>query len=308
MAVVFAVIASLCTATSSVCQRRGADHADTNDGFHLGLLLRLVRRPIWLLGVASMIAGFGFQVTALHFGDLALVQPILATELVFVFGILAVTGSRRVARRDWMAAVAMASGLGLFLFAASPSGGSLHAEATSWLLAAAVSCAVVAAATIAAFASRHGAAGDRTRRAAILGAATGVSWGFVAAIIKELSSHTSGGFSAVFSNWSPYALLVAGAASMIVASHALAAGPLAASQPGFTIVDPLTASLLGLFIFGEHIRLTAAWLALEVVALALVVGGVSVLSHSRLVRESSPEAGGPDPGGPVAGVAGAACR
>lgn len=289
VAVIFAVIASLCTATSSVCQRRGADHAAINDTFDVGLLLRLVRRPIWLLGVASMIAGFGFQLTALHFGDLALVQPILASELLFVFAIMALAGSRRVTRRDWLAATAMAAGLGLFLFAASPSGGSLHATGTSWWLAAAVTVGVVTVATVAAFGSRHNAAGDRSRRAAILGAATGVSWGFVAAIIKELSSHTNGGFTAVFGNWSPYAVVVAGAASMIVASHALAAGPLAASQPGFTIVDPLTASLLGLFIFGEHIRLAAGWLSLEGAALALLIAGVSALSHSQLVH-ANPEA------------------
>ena len=33
-------------------------------------------------------------------------------------------------------------------------------------------------------------------------------------------------------------------------------GPLAASQPGFTIVDPLVASLLGVFIFEEHLQLS----------------------------------------------------
>jgi hypothetical protein len=33
---------------------------------------------------------------------------------------------------------------------------------------------------------------------------------------------------------------------------------LAASQPGFTILDPLTAGLLGLFLFGEHIQTAPA--------------------------------------------------
>ena len=41
---------------------------------------------------------------------------------------------------------------------------------------------------------------------------------------------------------------------MLLASHALAAGPLAASQPGFTVLDPLSAGLLGVFLFDEHIR------------------------------------------------------
>jgi len=115
-AILFALIASFCTATSSVCQRFGA-RTDQVEGFDLRLLWHLARRPVWLLGLASMIVGFAFQVSALRFGPLALVQPLLALELLFVFGYMAVLGSPRVAvrRRDWLAAVAMAAGLGSLL-------------------------------------------------------------------------------------------------------------------------------------------------------------------------------------------------
>ncbi|HEY6792860.1 MAG TPA: hypothetical protein VI365_36675, partial [Trebonia sp.] len=65
--------------------------------------------------------------------------------------------------------------------------------------------------------------------------------------------------------------------------HALAAGPLAASQPGFTIGDPVTAALLGLFLFGESMRTGAAALAGEAAGLAVVAAGVAALSHSRLI-------------------------
>ena len=120
-AIPLAIAASFCTAMSSVCQRLGASSTPTG-GFGLQLVLRLARRPIWLVGIASMILGFAFQVTALRFGALALVQPMLALELLFVFGYMAVLGSRQVRPRDWLAASAMSAGLGLFLFAASPSG------------------------------------------------------------------------------------------------------------------------------------------------------------------------------------------
>jgi hypothetical protein len=71
---------------------------------------------------------------------------------------------------------------------------------------------------------------------------------------------------------------------MLLASHALAAGPLAASQPGFTVLDPLSATLLGEFLFNEHFRTQPADLALEALALAIVVTGASVLSHSCLIQ------------------------
>ena len=280
-AILLAVAASVCTATASLCQRKGARSTQTA-GFDARLLVRLARQPAWLLGIAAMIGGFIFQITALRFGDLALVQPILAAELLFVFGYLAIAGTRRVTGRDLLAAAAMSAGIGVFLRLAAPSGGRLHAPGSSWLLAGLVTAGVVVAALAVASGLSRRPGASRGRRAAVLGAATGVSWGFMAAVIKELSAHL-GGPGALFSTWSLYVLVAAGTVTMLLASHALAAGPLAASQPGFTIVDPLAASLLGVFLFGEHIRTDAAALAGEALALAVVIAGAAALSRSSLI-------------------------
>lgn len=285
VAVLLAVAASLCTATASLAQRQGAKSVPAAGGFDVRLLLRLARRPVWLLGIAAMIGGFVFQLTALRYGPLALVQPILSVELLLVFGFLAVAGRRRVRikLRDFAGAAAMSAGVAVFLRLASPSGGRLHAAGFAWLLAGLVTLGLVLAAVAAAFGPGSRTAGSASRRAGLLGAATGIAWGFVAAIIKELSSHLGQGLGAVFATWSLYALLAVGAAAMLLASHALAAGPLAASQPGFTILDPLAASLLGIFLFGEHVQ-TGPWdLAGEVLALALVAAGASVLSRSCFI-------------------------
>src|ERR1700722_3540917 len=150
-AVMLALAASFCTATASVCQRLGAATAPGGERLSPKLLLYLVRQPIWLAGIASMILGFVFQVAALHYGDLALVQPILATELLFVFAYMAVIGTGRVARHDWLAAAAMAAGLGVFLFTASPSGGHLHAPAASWWFAGISAIGLAVVATVVAF-------------------------------------------------------------------------------------------------------------------------------------------------------------
>jgi drug/metabolite transporter (DMT)-like permease len=282
-AVVLATVAAFFTATSSVCQRAGASTAPTGQSFTPKLLLYLVRQPIWLAGVASMILGFVFQVVALHFGSLALVQPIFASELLFVFAYMAIIGSRRVLKKDWMAATAMAAGLSLFLFTASPSGGRLHPPPTFWWLAGISALGLATLATVAAYVPLHrGAAPSPARRAAILGVATGISWGFVAAVIKELSTHKTVG--SALSSWTPYVLVAVGGLSMLLASHALQAGPLPASQPGFTIVDPLVASLLGVFIFSEHLQLQPLDIVVEVLSLAALLWGVFTLSHSRLVH------------------------
>jgi hypothetical protein len=171
----------------------------------------------------------------------------------------------------------------LFQFAASPHGGRQHASPSLWLLAGLLTFGVVLAGLAVAFGLHRRSPRSEPQRAAILGAMTGISWGFVAAVIKEFSYHLDGGLLGIFTNWSVYVLIGAGAASLLLASHALAAGPLAASQPGFTILDPLAASLLGLFLFGEHFQAATEDLALEALALALLVAGVTALSHSHLI-------------------------
>src|SRR6201996_4532546 len=170
-AILLAVAASVCTATASLCQRKGARSTQTA-GFDARLLIRLARQPAWLLGIAAMIGGGRFSSTALRFGDLALVQPILAAELLLVFGYLAVAGTRRVTGRDLLAAAAMSGGIGVFLRLAAPSGGRLHAPGSSWLLAGLITGGVVLAALAVAFGLRGRRGTSRSRRTAVLGSAT----------------------------------------------------------------------------------------------------------------------------------------
>jgi drug/metabolite transporter (DMT)-like permease len=292
-AVLLALSASFFTATSSVCQRLGARQAEEGrSGFDPEILLRLIRRPIWLLGILSMIAGFVLQVAALHYAGLAVVQPVLAFELVLVFAYMRIIGKRSVKRRDWFAVASMTAGLGVFLYSASPTNGHPGASASSWWWAGlGVGVAVLIAIAIAYDWGSHRQT-SQTRRAVALGVATGISWGFVAAVIRELSSRLDHGLGAVFTNWSPYVLIGTGVMAMVLESNAVSAGSLAASQPGFTITDPLVATLLGIVIFDERIRLGAIELFGELSAAVLVIVGAVVLSHSPIVSlttRSEPE-------------------
>lgn len=286
--VVLALTASMFTALASVAQRRAAAPAPEQNGLGLHLVNYLLHRPVWFLGIASMILGFAFQVAALRAGSLSLVQPIIATELLIVFAIIALRHRHRVHARDWLAALGMAIALGAFLALARPAGGHDHATGSMWLLAGISTFALASGLAFMAYVpGARGAHSSANRKAALLGIAAAAGFGFVAAVIKELSTHFAQGPAAVFSNWSPYVLLLAGAASMFLASHAFQAGSLAASQPGLTIVDPLVASLLGVVLFGERLVLEPIALAGEVVALALLVGSVLLLSRSPLIRDEN---------------------
>jgi hypothetical protein len=171
-----------------------------------------------------MISGFIFQITALRYGDLALVQPIPGGRAAVRLRLLAVVNSRRVAGRDLLAAAAIA-GIGVFLPGRAVR--RAYAPGSSWLLAGLVTRQHRGRGP-----GRGVRPGRRPARpgavAAVLGAATGISWGFMAAVIK-LSSHLGDGPGAVVSAWSLYLLIAAGAATCWPRT---AAGPLAASRPG----------------------------------------------------------------------------
>lgn len=289
-----ALIASLMTAMASVAQRRAAAPAPGEMSFSWRLVGFLLHRPVWFLGIASMILGFVFQVAALRVGSLSLVQPIIATELVIVFGVIALHDRHRVRTRDWLAALGMVVGLATFLALARPSGGHPHSSSSTWMVAGLTTFAAAAALTAGAYVpGRGGRVPSPARKAALLGTAAATGFGFVAAVIKELSTHLSQGPAGVFANWSPYVLLLAGAASMFLASNAFQAGSLAASQPGLTIVDPLVASVLGVVLFGDRIDHSPLPLAGEALALALLVASVILLSRSPLVRDEKPSVPAP---------------
>lgn len=283
--VVLALVASVFTASASVLQRQAAAPAPGELRFSLRLVGFLLKKPVWFLGILCMILGFVFQLIALRFGDLSLVEPIIASELLFVFAFLAVRQRGQVRARDWVAAAGMAGSLGGFLFLAHPHGGStVHVTTWTWIVAgSSVAAAAALLAVLSVVEVRRGETASPGRKAALLGASAGIGWGFVASIIKELSSHLGAGPLAVFSNWAPYALLVAGAATMFVATNAFQAGPLAASQPGLTILDPLVAALLGISLFGERIHDSWPSLLGEAFLAVALCASVVLLSRSALV-------------------------
>ena len=283
-AIPFALAASACTATSSVCQRLGARDS-MPAGFDFWLIFRLARRPIWLLGILSMILGFVFQLEALHYGPLALVQPILALELLFVFGYMAILSSRRrVAARDWLAATAMSAGLGLLLFAAAPSGGREHAPGYLWFVAGALTLAVVLGGLALAFTLHRRSASSVSRQAAIprrrdrrrLGLRRRGHQGI------QLSSRRRRGRDLL--------QLVGvrpdqGPAPRACCWRHTPWRPGRSPPPSRASRSSIRSrpSLLGMFLFNEHVAQTTGALALEALALGLIVGGVTALSHSHLI-------------------------
>jgi hypothetical protein len=125
-------------------------------------------------------------------------------------------------------------------------------------------------------------------RALLTGIAAGLVFGIQDALTRQtLETLQSGGISALFTAWAPYALAGAGAVGIWLMQSAFNAGPLQLSLPAISAGEPLVGILLGIIVFGDRIQVAPLQLALQAGGIAALVAGVilvaraPVLSHLR---------------------------
>lgn len=282
MVVAFSLLAAFLYAVASVAQQRAASAAPREKSLRVGLLVHLVGRPLWLLGVAADIAAFGCEFVALHRGSIVVVQPLLVCGLLFALPFGAALTHTRLSRREWRGTVAILAGLALFLVVGAPAAGAPDASGAGWVVVL-VATLVPAAACIAAARRRASRPADAATTAALLAAAAGIVYGLSAALTKASGHLLDEGLGHALSAWTPYALVLAGVGGMIVAQSAFQAGPLAASLPMLTIVNLVAGVAVGAVAFHEGLRASAPAVSAEAVGLAAVVVGVVTLARSPLV-------------------------
>ena len=117
--------------------------------------------------------------------------------------------------------------------------------------------------------------------ALLLAVAAGITLGFSAALTKATVTILAAGVRRMLASWEPYALALVGFSGLLLAQSAFQAGPLAASLPTITVVDPLASSIFGVTILGERVATDRLSLALEVAAAAVIGGGIIALTRTR---------------------------
>ncbi|MEV5149913.1 DMT family transporter [Streptomyces sp. NPDC052727] len=279
LTVLLALLAALSNASASVLQRRAAVQ-EPDQGGGAGSAVRrfahLLRRPYWLAGAGLLGLSSLLQAGALAVGSLSLVQPLLTAELLFTLAVGSVVFRRRPDPRTWLAFVALAGGLALFLLAAAPSAGRATARPGDWLLGGGGALGVVVLLVVIARPARGAS------RAALLGLASAVSFALTAALLKEAVGRLGQGPAEMFGHWSLYATGAAGLVAFLLLQGALGAGSLTASQPALTLGDALTSVVLGWVLFGESIHLGLSLLP-EAIGVALIGAGSIGLVHSPSV-------------------------
>ena len=274
MVIVFALLAALSNAVNEATQHIASTAAPRrSSGWRL--VLYLFRSPLWLFGWVALIAAFVFQALALNKGQLSVVQPVLATELVFMLVLRRFWIHQSIRPVTWGAAAVTCVGLTLFIAAGQPGGGQPTPTSQHWFAAGLACCACAAALAIAA------RWGSPSLRAALYGSASAVMWALVATFIKATTDTlTEFGVAGMFTRWPVYALVAGSVAALFLEQAALHVGPLRASQPFMVIVDPIVSIALSVWLFEERFTDNAAVLALAAAAFAVMCAGVVLLTQT----------------------------
>lgn len=284
--------AAVAFGASSALKHASAAEAPDAQTFHPRHLVRFVWHTIthnlWLVAVVCDVTGLTLQVFALHLGTLSLVQPLLVSGLVFALVLRWTFGPDSPTRRQAFWAVAVTAALAAFLLLVASQGdrgGDEHADKEPALWAGVIGVVLVLG--LIEVSRRHQV---RHQKAALLGAAVGVVYAAMAALLKAVTEVASQSLTGIFTSWELYAFLVVGGSGLLLNQLAFQAGPLSASLPATATVDPLLSIVIGVAIDHEHLRHGPVDTILLAVVLVLI--GISVV---QLVRETEPADDHPAP-------------
>jgi drug/metabolite transporter (DMT)-like permease len=293
IAVPLALGAAAAFAVANVTQREAVRHHPSDQAVDAKILLRAVRQPLWLAGLAASIVGFGLEAAALALAPVVLVQPLIVAELPFALPLAAFLARRRLGLREWSGLGLVTTGLAVLVIVMRPTDTSMAARPLVWIALFAIVVSVVA---LLVGVARRAQGISRTSAVAM---AAGTVFGLMVVITKAAAHQFATHGLGALATWQPWALAAVGIGGMVLAQNAFRSGPLAVSLPLIDLGEPLVGSAIAVFAFGERLgHLGFAASAAFLLAVAMVGLGVATLDRSPLVQEAqAAEAGRREPGG-----------
>ncbi|MFF2508520.1 DMT family transporter [Streptomyces sp. NPDC058067] len=286
LVLVLAVSAAFCLGIGFVLQQNAAQHAPLGDFLSPRLLLDLMRVPRWLFGIGFMVCGMVLGAIALSNGEISLVEPLLATNLLFALALSRHQTRQPLGRQGWSGLALLAGGVTAFIVAGQPqSGAAISDPLRRWLI---IGLMVGGALLLTAYAkkSRLGSA------PILLAVAAGLLYGVQDSLTRMSGQRFSaGGWSELFTGWQPYGVVVLGVAGLILVQSAFEMAPLRMSLPALTAAQPLAGIACGVGFMGDQLHTDAGALAWQVTGLAAIVAGIVLLGMHPAMPTTGPREG-----------------
>ncbi|GAB2749227.1 DMT family transporter [Streptomyces bullii] len=289
LVLVLAVSAACCLGFGFVLQQNAAQRAPLNDFLSPRLLLDLVRVPRWLGGIAFMVVGMALGAVALGQGQVSLVEPLLATNLLFALALSRRQTRQPLGRQGWAGLGLLAGGVTVFLVAGQPRGGhTLPDPLRHWLI---IGGMVGLALLLTACAKRSRLSSGPV----LLALAAGLLYGVQDALTRVSGQRFSeGGFLELLTGWQPYAVLALGLTALVLVQSAFETASLRACLPALTAAQPIAGIICGVGFLGDRLRMDAGALMWEAGGLAAVIAGIVLLGmhpampQGTVAREPAP--------------------
>ena len=287
IAIVWALTAAVLYGTGAALQQHQAATAPADTAGRPSLLLLLIRRPWWLLGIVGELGGFATHAIALKSGPLTVVQMLLASSLVFSVGTVHLRSGRWPSAATGAAVVAVVAGIGTFVCLTAPALGESQGLPQHAGLA-----AIVLGVVALPFAA-IGLLSQGRRRALLLAVGAGLADTCIAVVTMAFTHSLGHGLGGMVTSWPTYALMIGGPCSLLLTQTAYQAGCPMISLPVITVVTPMASLAVGVGLLGETTHLTA--LSGAGVGLAVLVTGAGLISLARTASVQPAPAGATAP-------------
>ncbi len=302
-AILAALIAAMLYGTGAALQQHQAASAPDASAGRPSLLLLLVRRPWWLLGIVGEFGGFATHAVALRSGPLTIVQMLMASSLIFSVATVRVWSRRRLGALTWAACLAVVAGIGAFVALTSPGLSGGHRLPQHAGLAAI--CLAIGAAPFAV----TGLAAAGRRRAILLAVGAGLADAGIAVTTMAFTHALGHGLGGIVTSWATYALMFGGPCSLLLTQTAYQAGRPMITLPVVTVVTPMASLAVGTGLLGETTRLSVATAAAVAGAVLLTATGLTVLARRAAHQDPAVASSAParplrEPAGPFREPAG----
>ena len=260
-------------------QQSSEDRANRRPTFLFALARQLGRSQLWRLGWAINLAGFLAQGAALHLGSVALVQPLLVTQLIFALPLTTRWARRWPGRRDWFSGAVICSGVGVFLISHGSS--ALRGEADRDRIVLAGLSAAAAVALLVGISAKQ----SPLVQAALLSVGAGLSFAYSAVLMKLTAEDLmERGVAATAVDWPGYTLALSALTGVVLGQWAFATGSLPIAVATMTITNPVASYVIGILGFRVATEASPPRVAATVAAAALIIAGVVALARSSIVK------------------------
>lgn len=256
-------------------QHRAARSVVETGTVRFRLIAELLRQRIWLASLLASGLGVALQWLALSTSPLVLVQPLLASALLFAVLISAALSRHRLDRIVLSGTLLCGVGIAAFILIASPDPGA--GRHLSLLEAFPLACGLAAILAVCIIVGvRH----PGPVRALALATGTGVLYGVTAGLTKLAVSALDEGIVAMFTNWPVYLLAICGPLGFVLNQNAFRVGEALAPTLAVIIgLQPLVSIGIGVLWLDEHVRGSFTALVGEFLAIGVLLAGIAVLSR-----------------------------